>query len=397
METQSNKMLRQPDPEKIHKIPIQQLQLDPKNPRLASLSMFEGTRHPTQKELLEMLWTEMAVNEVAASIAANGYLPTEPLFIIPDPKNPQELDEAKKTYIIIEGNRRFAAVLLLCDAKLRKQIRATNIPEISPQAIQDLQTLPATIYPDRQSLWPYLGFRHINGPQKWDSFSKAQYVARVYEEYNVPLAEIAEKIGDYHSTVLRFYRGYTILRQAEEQTTFNREDRAVNRFSFSHLYTAVSYKEFQDFLGIDAENSLIKDPVPRSNLDSLNELMIWLYGKKSAKIEPVVKKQDPDLNTLREVISKPESLSALRSGYSLERAYTIRIGDRGTFRNALTSAKIELQKAKSTVTTGYQGEDDLYRTIEDINRIFESVWDEMVSIRNQIISEQRNNRRANRN
>jgi hypothetical protein len=156
----------------------------------------------------------------------------------------------------------------------------------------------------------------------------------------------------------------------------------------------VSYKEFQDFLGIDAENSLIRNPVPQSKLDSLAELMMWLYGKSSAKIEPVVKKQDPDLNTLREVINKPESLAALRSGYSLERAYTIRIGDKGTFRNALTSAKIELQKAKSTVTTGYQGEDDLYRTIEDINRIFESVWDEMVSIRSRMVSEQRKNRRS---
>lgn len=389
MENDLNLPLRKPDPEKIYKISLQQLKLDPKNPRLASLNLYEGDRELSQKELVEMLWAEMSVNEVATSIAANGYLPTEPLFVIPE--DPNQTNESKRVYIVIEGNRRLAAVLLLWDAKLRREIKATNLPAISPEILQELELLPVTIYPDRQSLWPYLGFRHINGPQKWDSFSKAQYVAKVYEEYGISLSEIAAKIGDYHSTVIRFYRGFTVLRQAEEQTSFNREDRAINRFSFSHLYTAVSYKEFQDFLEIK-ENSLTRNPVPQSKLDSLVELMTWLYGKKSAKIEPVVKKQDPDLNTLREVISKPASLDALRSGYPLETAYTIRIGDKGIFRNALTSAKIELQKAKSTVTTGYEGEDDLYRTIEDINRIFDSIWDEMVSIKEKMDNKRRNTR-----
>jgi len=90
------------------------------------------------------------------------------------------------------------------------------------------------------------------------------------------------------------------------------------------------------------------------------------------------------LNILREVISKPESLSALRSGYSLSDAHNIAIGDQRRFRDALTSAKVELQKAKATVTTGYAGEEDLYKLVQDVLRLTGSLKDEMSQIRDRL-------------
>jgi hypothetical protein len=222
-----------------------------------------------------------------------------------------------------------------------------------------------------------VGFRHINGIKPWDSFSKAMYIAEVYEHYGIPLSEIARRIGDYHSTVKRLYRGYKILEQAELQAGFDREDTARNRFFFSHLYTAADQAEFQRFLNIDAEHSLQPNPVPESHLGELGELMTWLYGRRSKGVDPTVRTQNPDLNTLREVISKPDSLAALRAGYSLERSLAIAIGDKRRFREALTSAKVELQTAKGTVTTGYAGERDLWETVNDIVAYAESIREDM--------------------
>jgi len=352
-------------------VPVEQLLLDTDNPRLAS-----GPGGKTQEDLLRLLWTEMAVDEVAFSIAANGFFPEEPLLVIP-------ADGKKEKYIIVEGNRRFAAVILLRDAKLRGKIKATDLPTIDAARHAGLNELPVSVYPDRESLWTYCGFRHINGIEPWDAFSKAKYVATVYEKYKVPLAEIASRIGDRHATVKRLYRGYKILQQAEEKASFNKDDRVRNRFYFSHLYTAVDQPEFQKFLGIGPEDSLTPNPTPKSKLSHLRELVTWLYGKKSAGIEPVVKTQNPDLNTLREVISKPASLSALRSGYSLDKCYEISIGDNRRFRDALTSAKEELQQAKGTITTGYAGEDDLYETINDIVLVAAKIRDEMENKRTQ--------------
>lgn len=355
---------------KVDRLPVDQLLLDIENPRLA----YAGNTH-SQEDLIRVLWSEMAVDEVAFSIAANGFFVEEPLLVIPS-------DPSKKRYVIIEGNRRFAAVLLLRDKKLREKIKATDLPIIDQKRYESLDEIPVSIYPDRKSLWTYCGFRHINGTKPWDAFSKAKYVASVHEGYQIPLDEIADKIGDRHATVVRLYRGYKLLQQAEEKAAFNIEDRARNRFYFSHLYTAADQLEFQKFLGITPHESLKSNPVPKAKLAELNELMTWLYGKKSSDIEPVVRTQNPDLNTLRAVISKPASLSALRSGYSLDRSHEISIGDRRRFRDALTAAKEELQQANGTVVTGYGGEEDLFETIKEILLYAEKIKKEMEEKKN---------------
>jgi hypothetical protein len=341
--TRSQQTPPEPNPNEIVDVPVEQLLLDSENPRLAW--RVDGN---SQEDLVKILWTEMAVDEVAWSIAENGFFRSEPLLVII--KNPKEKGRKKRRYIVVEGNRRLAAVLLLCDKRLREKVRAIDLPDIDTDKTALLNRLPVIIYPNRASLWATIGFRHINGIKPWDSFSKAKYVAEVCKEHNISLKEIATKIGDRHATVKRLYRGYKILEQAESQGVFDKEDRAHNRFYFSHLYTAADQKEFQDFLDIDPTTSLQPNPVPPSKLKELGELMTWLYGRKSAEIEPVVRTQNPDLNILREVISKPEALSALRSGYSLERSQAIALGDKRRFRDALTSAKVELQNAKATVT-----------------------------------------------
>lgn len=376
----NQQLLLLPNPDKIVPIPIEQLLLDTENPRLAWRN-----RDNTQTDMVKLLWAEMAVDEVAFSIAENGYFRSEPLFVIA--QNPDELDPTRRKFVVVEGNRRLAAVMLLREEKLREKVRATDLPIISDERRASLDSLPAIVYSDREQLWTTIGFRHINGIKPWDSFSKAKYIAEVHEKFNVPLEEIAKKIGDRHATVVRLYRGYKILEQAETQAGFDKEDRERNRFYFSHLYTAADQKEYQEFLGIKPDTSLKPNPVPKSKLPYLAELMTYLYGRKSTGQKPLVQTQNPDLNILREVISKPGSLSALRSGSSLEEAHKVAIGDRRRFGDALTRAKVELQNAKATVTTGYAGEEELYKTVQDISKLTDSLKNEMSLIRECLSSE----------
>jgi hypothetical protein len=363
-------------------VPVERLLLDPENPRLASTGAQQS-----QEDLVRILWVEMAVDEVALSIAHNGYYRQEPLLVIAE--TPPERDEQKRKYTVVEGNRRLAAVLLLRDTGLRQRIRATELPVLSTEARARLNRLPVLIYPNRESLWAYLGFRHINGTKPWDSLSKAMYVANVHENFQIPLEEVAGRIGDRHATVVRLYRGYKILEQAEQQAEFSREDSWANRFAFSHLYTAADQIGYQKFLGISPESSLRQNPVPKSKLENLTLLMTWLYGRRSDSIQPIVRTQNPDLKTLREVISKPQSLAALRAGYSLERAHEISVGDKSRFREKLTAAKEELQQAKATVTTGYAGEDDLFQIAADIVEYADSVHEEMQTKRASLTQKRR--------
>ena len=355
---------------KVEFVEVDRLFLDAENPRLSGIG-----EKGTQEELVRVLWDEMAVSEVALSIAANGYFEEEPLFVIP--KLPRVSDEEKQQYIVVEGNRRLAAVKLLRDSELRRVVKATDLVEISAKQRRDLDELPVSIYPNKKALWEYFGFRHVNGPKEWDSFSKASYVADVKREYGISLDEIARKIGDQHSTVARIYRGYVILEQAEKQTSFKKEDRIANRFYFSHLYTAADQKEFQSFLGIDPEAPIKDNPVSKSHLPNLNQLMVWLFGSKSDNKAPVVEKQNPHLGYLRRVIGNKQALYALRSGISLQRAYEISLGDNRRFQEALVKAKDSLQEAKATVTTGYKGEKDMIDLMAGILALANSISEEM--------------------
>jgi hypothetical protein len=168
-----------------------------------------------------------------------------------------------------------------------------------------------------------------------------------------------------------------LLRQAETHTKFERDDANAYRFFFSHLYTAADQEEFQKFLGIDAEGSLKKDPVPRRKLRELAELMLWIYGSRAKEKEPLVQSQNPDLNTLREVLRTPEGISALRAGYSLDRAHEISIGDPQRFREAMTRAREDLVQANGTVINGYDGESELLSVSDEIVRLADRVNEEV--------------------
>jgi hypothetical protein len=171
------------DANTVYDMPVEQLLLDVKNPRLAS-----GAGGDTQEDLLKVLWTEMAVDEVAFSIAANGFFREEPLLVIPS----DEVKGEKRKFVVVEGNRRLAAVLLLRDAKLREKLKATELPNIDSKRHVELNNIPVFTYPDRESLWTFCGFRHINGAKPWDAFSKAQYVATVHEQYERGLQKFGQ-------------------------------------------------------------------------------------------------------------------------------------------------------------------------------------------------------------
>jgi hypothetical protein len=357
----------------FHDIDVGNLLFDFKNPRL-TLGRLVGS----EDEMIRLLWHEMAVDEVADSIAANGFFREEPLIVVPSV--PGKHDPDKDKFIVVEGNRRLAAVKLLTSESLQKKTGAKDVPQIHTSTRSDLKKLPSAVYGRREDVWAYLGFRHINGPKPWDALSKAQYVAGIFEDQGIPLEQIARQIGDRNITVKRLYRGFTLLRQAESQAGFQREDANANRFFFSHLYTAADQAEFQTLLGISDETSLRKNPVPKKCLQNLADLMLWIYGSRSKKKEPIVQTQYPDLNTLREVIRSSDGIAALKSGFALDRAHEIAIGAPQRFREAMTRAREDLVQANGTVVNGYDGDPDLLTVSEEILKLAQRVNAEVVRV-----------------
>jgi hypothetical protein len=279
------------------RVEVEKLYLDGKNPRLAEYSL--GSK-PTQRELMEILWQQMAVDELAMSIAAMGYFGHEPLFVA---------EEGGKL-VVIEGNRRLAAVRLLLDKDERRRLKIDDLPKISAARAKELATLPV-VRTTREGIWQYVGFKHVNGPAKWGSYAKAQYITEVRQNYRVPLEQIAELIGDRNRTVQRLCRAMRVITQAEEAGVFQRENRYTGGFSFSHLYTGLDYDGFKTFLHIKDDSAESANPVPKNRLKELGELCCWLYGNKRDNIRPVIESQNPDLAILDEVLQQEAAIDII--------------------------------------------------------------------------------------
>ena len=340
------------------------LRLDSNNPRLQ-----QAGRDADQDELLAILWREYSVDEVAMSIAENGFFPHEPLFVA----------EEDGQLVVIEGNRRLAAVRLLCDAELRERLRVTNLPLVSADQRRELESLPV-IRCNREDVWQYVGFKHVNGPQVWNSLAKAQYIAWVRNELQTDLRDIAQTIGDRHQTVARLYRAYMALRQAEANGAYDREWRSRKHFSFSHLYTGLDYPGIRDFTGIAPVDPPKELPIPKRRLKRFGELCVWLWGDNTRSKSPVVKSQNPDLRRLDEALLSSDGLAALRANLDLGTAVGIARGDTALFREALVIAKKSLQDARGKVVTGFEGEQDLLQDVGQIVKIGMALEDDMLRI-----------------
>lgn len=352
-------------------LPVDELFFDERNPRLQGRGVGES-----QENILEILWREFAVDEVAYSIAANGFFQYEPVF---GDSEVLKGHDGQSHLAIIEGNRRLAAVKLLRDPKLRRRVKANDLPSVTPAIRKQLDALPV-IVAKREEIWRFVGFKHVNGAQQWDATSKAEYIAWVHNELHVPLPDIARQIGDRHATVLRLYSALMALDQAERVGVFDRDNRYNKRFFFSHLYTGLGYGAIQSYLGLSSTttgDTAKKNPIAKDKVPALGNLCLWLYGDKESETPPLVRSQNPDLRRLDEALQKRDGVVALERGLPLTVAVDVAKGDDRILREALVEAKTLLQTAKARVVTGYRNDPAMLRNAEDVQLLADSIVEEM--------------------
>ena len=341
-----------PNDEDTQWLSTDSLRFDRKNPRLAEYGVAETS---DDEDIISLLWDTMDIRELVQSIAASGYFPHEPLIVV------RENGEN----VVIEGNRRLAAVKALLDPALSEE-KGWKVPKLKRQSLSNLENLPARISSGRKDSWRYLGFKHVNGPAKWTSYAKAKYIADVHREYGISLEDIARQIGDRHKTVQRLYRGLVVLEQAEREKVYDRENRYHKRFSFSHLYTGLEYDGIIGFLSLESADPEDPQPVPGDKVKELGELCVWLYGDRKQEIPPVVKSQNPNLRELDEVLKSREAVTALRAEKDLSLALELSRPPVAVLEESLHNAKRELQRARGYMTTGYDGSDEHLRVAETI-------------------------------
>jgi len=284
---------------------VDDLRLDPKNPRLG--------RHNTEKnlsqdEILDIM-QDWEIDELAVSyLESGGFWVQEALIVVNDPQN------HVKGLVVVEGNRRLAALKLLKMAyagSLKVPRKWQSFPKtyaLPPNLFEQVPFLQAD---KREDVQTFLGFRHVTGIKEWAPAEQAEFIAKLIDQ-GMTYEEVTRKIGSRLSAVRQKNIGYRLFRQLEEQIEEFDPDLEAAQKRFSVMYLSLRTPSVQEYLHINIDElpAQVQFPVPTSNLDHLRNYSKWIFG--TDKIGPLFT-DSRQMGEFTKILENPEALEYLET------------------------------------------------------------------------------------
>lgn len=219
------------------------LLLDTGNPRIPDTG-----KQMTQREIIAELIEHESVYELARSIATQGYFPTEVLVAT---------EEDGET-VVLEGNRRLAAVKLLISPELAPEEEVPRFRRLHNRApLDQVRKLDVVIAPSREAAAPLIMRRHTRtGVERWKPAQQAKYVHTLLR-VGTPLDDIAEDLGVTKGELLENLRTHSMYQVAcslplpENVGEIVRNPREFNASALERL---VDSPKTRDFLGVSFDD-----------------------------------------------------------------------------------------------------------------------------------------------
>lgn len=325
-----------PTQETVSIIFTESLCFDPENPRFYRLNDGQMSEPAVVDEMVK----NENVQDLMASIGQKGYFEGEPLLVLkPKSKN--------GCHIVVEGNRRLAAVKLLngeipLPVARRKSLQ-TIVDEANKRNIP--RQLPCLIYTKRKDVLRYLGYRHITGIKEWDSLSKAQYLLQLKNEFYSDespaeqLRSLAREIGsrsDYVGQLLSALKLYSTAKDRDEFFGLPIREKDIE---FSYLTTALNYPSLCDWLGLEGRSDVHQVTLREENL---KKAFSWMFAKDQQG--RTILGESRNLRELAAIVRSPEAVAALEKTGQLSEAYLYTDGPEVALERAL---EVALGKTKA--------------------------------------------------
>lgn len=355
------------DPQ-IKQVSPAELRLDMQNFRMPEQEFSD------ERSVVLHLVEEYDVDELVLSILTAGWLDYEPLI-------------AQRDNTVIEGNRRLAALRLIEDEGLRKAV-GYDLPKVDQVHKDAHPTTVSVRYADsREAAYVYIGFKHINGPFKWDALAKAKFAADWVAQGH-DIEQVSRTLGDSHNTVLRLVNGWNVLQRARAEG-FEPGDAATNPpFPISHLYTALTRPNVRTFLGIEAapRSVITSDMIPPERRDHLLQLMDWLYGQRSRSHPSLIRTQNPDLGTLVRVIAHDAAREELIANRDLDAAAELLTPSNERFEIILRQAARGCEEALAA-SKDYDGSPTMLEIVNNMGKTILALRQSMQSTQKDPLAE----------
>jgi hypothetical protein len=280
---------------KLEPLSPDSLLFDPENPRFGGA--LAGMSQPEIQKAI--LGAPHFASELVDSLLENGFIEYEPLVV----------RRQGDHYVVVEGNRRLAAV---------KEIRAN--PDKYKGRKDGLDKVPAIVFPEQpdnaleqSQMRVYLGVHHMQGFREWPPLAKAQFLERESQRVG-SLERIIKEVRITKQQARRFLLPYRLLKDARMRLP--EED-------FWVLAEALSRTGVKNFLQLDLDSETLQ--IRSCNKENLKALLDDLYGPRDAStrqrdVSAKKVRDTRDLSTYGKVLSSEKASAVLHAGKSLREA-----------------------------------------------------------------------------
>lgn len=326
--------------EKFKYLTLDDLKLDPQNPRLPKSFR---SQNPNEKRLIEHMLEDESIIELMLSIGQNGFFEGEQLLVIENTDN---------TYRVIEGNRRLTALKLLQNPDL-SSIYKSKIRKVIEETNERPTEIPCLNFENEDEIHKRIGFRHITGIKEWRLLERARYLNVLWQNNyrNLSVNEVARTLAknvgskkDYIKRVLLAYELYKVLEDANFYKIKDLDDDSSFYLNYYVDCLQSSRVRIQEWLEINKSSDQPLEGLNEENFKLLNQA--WF--EKNDQNKSRLLGNSHDLNALNKVLQNKEATKAFfHDRVSLERALELAGEKDERFEESINTVLRALEDANS--------------------------------------------------
>jgi hypothetical protein len=289
-----------PERLKEHEIPIESINLDPNNPRLADLTTEvtpeeriaeDGVQAATLRRLNE---GNFDMSGLRASIRRSGLLPLDRVVIRP-------LQGQEGAYVVVEGNRRIGAIRTLL------QLHEAGDVSLDAAILPGLKTPRVLVLeegdPHRARLdqWVIQGVRHFSGIRDWGGYQGAETIRSMVNDMGYSEREVADALTLSIQRVRRSLRVISALEQMNEDEEFGEY---ATPDVYAYLDEVIRRLTVRNWVGWDDQQRIFTDE------DKARRLYSWISPDEELNGERRIP-QSADVRLLDPVLTNESALAIL--------------------------------------------------------------------------------------
>lgn len=295
-------------PKGIQLVALDELHLDPNNPRLP-----ENLHGAEEPKLIEHLYAQGSLDEIAQSLIDNGFFYHEPLIVT-----------SRKTggFTVLEGNRRLATLKILHHKKEAGEIALND--KASADVLVKLTNVPCyRVEHNDSNVYNFLGFRHIGGLKPWPPEAKARYILaevdKIAKTDPTPFVDVARRVGSSAQSIRTFYLALAILKHAK--TSFGIDS---NRLQAEHRFgvwlRCMSSPDIRKHIGLGdpTQYKEVQDALQKLKKDALLEVITDLLPSGGSEVAVVADSRN--VTDYGRILVTNEARKVLRKSHSLDLA-----------------------------------------------------------------------------